>query len=176
MISDLTIIDIPSPNYDDRPSGVEIDLVVIHAISLPPGKFGSGRVVDFFTNTLNPNDDPYFAEIVKLKVSSHYFIERQGRVIRFVEDEKRAWHAGISQFQGRDNCNDFSLGIELEGDDFNCFSENQYQSLDKLLQIIRFRWPGVTRDRIVGHCHIAAQRKTDPGPFFDWRRIGVNIV
>ncbi len=176
MISDLTIIDIPSPNYDDRPSGVEIDLVVIHAISLPPGKFGSGRVVDFFTNTLNPNDDPYFAEIVKLKVSSHYFIERQGRVIRFVEDEKRAWHAGISQFQGRDNCNDFSLGIELEGDDFNCFSENQYQSLDKLLQIIRFRWPGVTLDRIVGHCHIAAQRKTDPGPFFDWRRIGVNIV
>ncbi|MEA3332231.1 MAG: 1,6-anhydro-N-acetylmuramyl-L-alanine amidase AmpD [Pseudomonadota bacterium] len=171
-MSNLTIIDIPSPNYDSRPPGTIIDLVVVHAISLPPGKFGTGRVIDFFTNTLNPVTDPYFSKIAGLKVSSHYFIERQGRVIRFVADENRAWHAGVSHFQGRDNCNDFSLGIELEGDDFNPFSEIQYQRLNELLNFIKFRWPAVTGDRIVGHCHIAAQRKSDPGPFFDWGRVG----
>ena len=175
-MSNLTIIDIPSPNYDSRPPGTIIDLVVIHAISLPPGKFGTGRVVDFFTNSLDPDADPYFPEITGLKVSSHYFIERQGRVIRFVADEKRAWHAGVSNFRGRDNCNDFSLGIELEGDDFNPFSEIQYQHLNNLLKRIKFRWPAITHDRIVGHCHIAPQRKSDPGPFFDWNRIGVKLV
>ena len=175
-MSDLTIIDIPSPNYDCRPPGTTIDLVVIHAISLPPGKFGTGRVVDFFTNTLDPKDDPYFSDIAGLKVSSHYYIERQGRVIRFVADEKRAWHAGVSHFQGRDNCNDFSLGIELEGDDFNSFTEIQYQRLNGLLNLIKLRCPAVTRERIVGHCHIASQRKSDPGPFFAWNRIGVKVV
>ncbi len=176
MIKDFTIVDIPSPNYDERPPGMVIDLVVIHAISLPPGKFGNGRVVDFFTNTLDLQADPYFTEIAELKVSSHYFIERQGEVIRFVKDEKRAWHAGVSHFQGRYNCNDFSLGIELEGDDFTFFSEIQYQRLNDLLRLIRRRWPAVTGDGIVGHCHVAPQRKTDPGPFFDWSKIGVDIV
>ncbi len=175
-MSDFTIIDIPSPNFDSRPPGVTIDLVVIHAISLPPGKFGTGRVIDFFTNSLDSEEDPYFSEISGLRVSSHYFIERQGRVIRFVDDEKRAWHAGISRFQGRDNCNDFSLGIELEGDDFNCFTEVQYQRLNELLKSIKNRWPAVTGNRIVGHCHVAPQRKSDPGPFFDWKRIGVEIA
>ena len=172
----LTIIDIPSPNYDDRPSGTAIDLVVIHAISLPPGKFGTGRVIDFFTNSLDPKDDPYFSEIAALKVSSHYFIDRQGQIIRFVADEKRAWHAGISRFGGRDNCNDFSLGIELEGDDSSAFSEIQYQRLKALLNLIKVRFPAVTGERIVGHCHIAPQRKSDPGPFFDWCKTGVEIA
>jgi AmpD protein len=172
-MSNLTIIDIPSPNYDNRPPATIIDLVVIHAISLPPGKFGTGRVIDLFTNSLDPDADPYFPEIAGLKVSSHYYIERQGRVIRFVADEKRAWHAGVSHFRGRDNCNDFSLGIELEGDDLNRFSEIQYQRLNDLLKFIKFNWPAVTRDRIVGHCHVAPQRKSDPGPFFDWGRVRV---
>ncbi|MBN2808783.1 MAG: 1,6-anhydro-N-acetylmuramyl-L-alanine amidase AmpD [Deltaproteobacteria bacterium] len=175
-MTNFTIIDIPSPNFDERPSGMVIDLVVIHAISLPPGKFGSGRVVDFFTNTLDPQVDPYFAEIAALKVSSHYFIDRQGKIIRFVPEAKRAWHAGVSRFQGRSNCNDFSLGIELEGDDFTEFSEIQYQRLSELLQLIKIRFPAVTSERIVGHCHIAPQRKSDPGPFFDWRRVGVEFV
>ncbi|MCD6430597.1 MAG: 1,6-anhydro-N-acetylmuramyl-L-alanine amidase AmpD [Deltaproteobacteria bacterium] len=175
-MSDFTIIDIPSPNFDSRPPGTTIDLVVIHAISLPPGKFGTGRVVDFFTNVLDSQEDPYFSGINGLKVSAHYFIERQGRVIRFVNDEKRAWHAGVSHFRGCDNCNDFSLGIELEGDDFNCFTEIQYQCLNKLLKFIKNRWPAVTHDRIVGHCHVAPQRKSDPGPFFDWNKIGVEFV
>ena len=175
-MTNFSIIDIPSPNYDSRPLGTLIDLVVIHAISLPPGKFGTGRVVDFFTNSLDPAADPYFTEIVGLKVSSHYFIERQGRVIRFVADENRAWHAGSSHFRGRDNCNDFSLGIELEGDDFNPFNEIQYQRLNDLLKFIRLRYQAVTQDRIVGHCHIASQRKSDPGPFFDWDKIGVEFV
>ncbi len=176
MMSDFTIIDIPSPNFDSRPPGTTIDLVVIHAISLPPGKFGTGRVSDFFTNTLDLEEDPYFSEISGLKVSAHYFIERQGRVIRFVDDEKRAWHAGLSHFQGRDNCNDFSLGIELEGDEFNFFTDIQYQRLNELLKFIKIRCPVVTNDRIVGHCHVASQRKSDPGPFFDWNRIGVEVV
>ncbi len=175
-MTDFTIIDIPSPNYDCRPPGTTIDLVVIHAISLPPGKFGTGRVIDFFTNALDSEEDPYFSEIAGLKVSSHYYIERQGRVIRFVADEKRAWHAGTSYFRGRQNCNDFSLGIELEGDDFNSFSEIQYQRLNGLLNLIKVYHPAVTRDRIVGHCHIAPQRKSDPGPFFDWSRVGVELV
>ena len=175
-MTNFTIIDIPSSNYDNRPPGTVIDLVVIHAISLPPGKFGTGRVSDFFTNSLDPDADPYFTEIAGLKVSSHYYIERQGRVIRFVADEKRAWHAGVSHFRGRDNCNDFSLGIELEGDDFNPFSESQYQRLNELLNLIKVHFPAVTSDRIVGHCHVAPQRKSDPGPFFDWSRVGVELV
>ncbi len=175
-MSNLTIIDIPSPNYDSRPFGTRIDLVVIHAISLPPGKFGTGRVIDFFTNSLDPDVDPYFPGIAGFKVSSHYYIERQGRVIRFVDDEKRAWHAGVSHFRGRDNCNDFSLGIELEGDDFNNFSEIQYQRLNELLKLIKINHPDVIRHRIVGHCHVAPQRKSDPGPFFDWSRVGVELV
>ena len=175
-MSNLTIIDIPSPNYDNRPPDTEIDLVVIHAISLPPGNFGTGKVIDFFTNSLDHEVDPYFKEIVALRVSSHYYIERQGRVIRFVADENRAWHAGVSHFQGRENCNDFSLSIELEGDDFNSFSEIQYQRLNELLNHIKVNYPKVTSDRIVGHCHIAPQRKSDPGPFFDWSRIGVKFV
>ncbi len=174
-MSDLNIVDIPSPNYDCRPLGTIIDLVVIHAISLPPGRFGSGDVIDFFTNQLDLSKDPYFSGLQGVKVSSHYYIERSGRIIRFVADKNRAWHAGVSSFSGRDNCNDFSLGVELEGDDFTSFSENQYTRLNHLLKNLKSRYPAVTGDRVVGHCHIAPQRKSDPGPWFDWRRIGVDL-
>lgn len=169
---DFEITEILSPNYDYRPFGTIIDLVVIHAISLPPGKFGSGRVQDFFTNVLDFDEHPYFSGLKELKVSAHYFIERSGRIIRFVADKHRAWHAGVSSFSGRDNCNDFSLGIELEGDDFTPFTENQYINLGTLLAELKFRYPAITDRRIVGHCHIAPQRKSDPGPFFDWLRVG----
>ena len=172
---DFKIIDIPSPNYDYRPNGTIIDLVVIHAISLPPGKFGSGRVIDFFTNLLDFAEDPYFSRLMGVRVSTHYYIERSGRVIRFVPDENRAWHAGVSSFSGRENCNDFSLGVELEGDDFTPFSKVQYERLNQLLNFLKSLHPAITDKRVVGHCHVAPQRKSDPGPFFDWRKVGVNL-
>jgi len=172
---DFKIMEIPSPNYDDRPVGTVIDLVVIHAISLPPGKFGGRQVIDFFTNSLVFNEHPYFSRLIGLRVSSHYFIERSGRVIRFVDDADRAWHAGVSSFAGRENCNDYSLGIELEGSDFTPFSEIQYVCLNRLLKDLKNCYPAITDQRIVGHCHIAPRRKSDPGPFFDWHRIGVDV-
>ncbi len=169
---DFEITEILSPNYNYRPVGTIIDLVVIHAISLPPGKFGSGRVLDFFTNRLDFSADPYFSELKEIKVSAHYFIERSGRVVRFVADEHRAWHAGVSSFSGRGNCNDYSLGIELEGDDFTPFTEIQYLNLNTLLAELKSQYPAISDRRIVGHSHIAPQRKSDPGPFFDWVRVG----
>jgi AmpD protein len=172
---DFEITEILSPNYDYRPDGTVIDMVVIHAISLPPGQFGSGRVVDFFTNTLDFSADPYFHRLNELKVSAHYFIERSGRVIRLVAEKHRAWHAGVSRFAGRDNCNNYSIGIELEGDDFTPLSDIQYLQLNILLKDLMARYPVITGSRIVGHCHIAPQRKSDPGPFFEWPRIGVNF-
>jgi len=167
----MQIIDVPSPNFDERPAGVVISLVVIHSISLPPGEFGNGRVTDFFCNRLPVNEHPFFREISGLKVSTHYFIDRQGAMIRFVAEEKRAWHAGVSRFAGRDNCNDFSLGIELEGDDFQSFANLQYESLNLLLKDIYHRHPQVNRDLVVGHADISPGRKTDPGPFFQWERV-----
>ena len=167
----MQINDIPSPNYDDRPDSMEIDLVVIHSISLPPGEFGRGRVVDFFCNRLPVAEHPFFAEIATLKVSAHYFIDRTGIVTRFVPEEKRAWHAGLSRFEDREDCNDFSLGIELEGDDLQPFTAIQYARLNQLLADIYCRYPRVTPGRVVGHADIAPGRKTDPGPFFDWNRV-----
>ena len=169
----MQIIDVSSPHYDERPAGVEISLVVIHSISLPPGEFGNGRVVDFFCNRLPVNEHPFFREIAALKVSAHYFIDRSGTVIRFVPEDKRAWHAGVSHFAGRDNCNDFSLGIELEGDDFQPFANLQYESLNLLLKDIYHRHPQMNRDRVVGHADISPGRKTDPGPFFEWERVAI---
>jgi AmpD protein len=168
----MHIISFPSPHHDARPPGTVVDLVVIHAISLPPGEFGSGRVLDFFAGRLAVDEHPFFAAIAGLRVSSHYFIDREGTVFHLVDEGRRAWHAGISSFAGRDNCNDFSIGIELEGDDFTPFTEVQYECLGLLLAEIRRRHPAVTADRIVGHADIAPGRKTDPGPFFDWRRVG----
>jgi N-acetyl-anhydromuramoyl-L-alanine amidase len=157
---------ISSPNCDDRPSGA-ITLLVIHNISLPPDKFGGDGVQQLFTNTLDANEHPYYAMIASFKVSAHFFIRRDGRIIQFVSCLKRAWHAGESCWQGSPRCNDYSLGIELEGTDTVPFSDAQYAALQALTRAIRAAYP---IGGIAGHSDIAPQRKTDPGPCFDWTR------
>lgn len=157
-----------SPNHDARPPGVAICLVVIHAISLPPGQFGGSAVADLFTNRLDPLAHPYFATIAKQRVSAHFFIRRDGMVTQFVACGARAWHAGVSCWQGRECCNDFSLGVELEGDDTSDFAAAQYQTLSRLIGSLRQHFP---IEACVGHADIAPGRKTDPGPHFDWARV-----
>ena len=159
---------IASPNCDERTPGCVIDLVVIHNISLPPGEFGGDGVIALFTNRLNPEDHPYYREIYQLKVSAHFFIRRDGELIQFVPCGKRAWHAGVSQWQGRDRCNDFSIGIELEGDDETPFEKAQYATLNALLTALKEVYPVAA---VTGHSDIAPGRKTDPGPCFDWGRV-----
>ena len=159
---------IPSSNYDERAPGLPIELVVIHNISLPPGQFGGNGVVELFTNCLDPAQHPYYQEIHQLRVSSHFFIRRDGELIQFVSCLKRAWHAGVSQWQGRERCNDFSIGIELEGDDESPFEEAQYMVLARLLDALRAAYPIAG---VAGHSDIAPGRKTDPGPFFDWNKV-----
>ncbi len=158
---------IPSPNHDPRPDGVAVSLIVIHNISLPPGAFG-GRAIDaLFTNTLDGDAHPYFRGIVDLRVSSHFLIRRDGALAQFVGCDARAWHAGASRFRGRERCNDFSIGIELEGDDDTAFDDAQYARLASLVDALRERYP---IDAITGHSDVAPGRKTDPGPRFDWSR------
>ena len=159
---------IASPNFDTRPPGCRIELAVVHAISLPPGQFGGGFVQDLFLNRLDPAAHPYFADIVALRVSAHFLIRRDGRLIQFVSCLRRAWHAGASVWQGRERCNDFSLGIELEGSDHVPFEVSQYAVLNRLLSALREEYP---LQAVVGHSDIAPGRKTDPGPFFDWWRV-----
>ncbi len=149
-------------------------LAVIHAISLPPGVFAGDAVERFFLGQLNPDEHPFFAEIATLRVSAHYFIRRDGSTIQFVAPEKRAWHAGVSSWRGRDRCNDYSIGIELEGDDFSPFADAQYQRLAALLAHLSDRFP--TLCEVVGHCHIAPERKTDPGLYFDWPRLAAELA
>lgn len=160
---------LPSPHCDERPDNMPIDMLVIHGISLPPGQFGSGCVEKFFQGELDFNAHPYFATIATLRVSSHLFISRSGEVIQFVPFTKRAWHAGQSYFQGRERCNDFSIGIELEGTDEVPYEKIQYEKLAQVIKVVTQMYPLITRERIVGHSDIAPGRKTDPGPFFDWR-------
>jgi len=157
---------LPSPNCDDRPGGA-IELLVIHNISLPPGEFGGDAVLRLFTNTLDVAEHPYYASISELKVSAHFFVRRDGRVIQFVPCLKRAWHAGESCWQGKSRCNDFSVGIELEGSDAVPFSDAQYIALIQLSAALREAYP---KCGITGHSDIAPKRKTDPGPRFDWAR------
>jgi len=159
---------IASPNIDARPSQEDISLIVIHNISLPPNQYGGNAVVELFTNQLNPNEHSYYAEIAHLKVSSHFFIRRDGELIQFASCNDRAWHAGASNWQGRERCNDFSIGIELEGSDFEAFESIQYETLESLIASIKARYP---IQAITGHSDIAPGRKTDPGPYFDWLRI-----
>ncbi len=158
---------IASPNFDARPAD-EISLIVIHNISLPPSQYGGTGIIELFTNCLNPNDHPYYAEIYTRKVSSHFLIRRNGALIQFVSTLQRAWHAGASQWQGRERCNDFSVGIELEGSDFEAFEASQYKTLKQLIACIKINYP---INAIVGHSDIAPDRKTDPGPFFEWGNI-----
>lgn len=160
---------IPSPNFNPRPADT-IDLLVIHNISLPPGEFGGNYVDDFFSNCLDPSGHSYFAEICHLQVSAHLLIDRAGELTQYVSFNDRAWHAGQSSFCGRQNCNDFSIGIELEGCDEQPYTQSQYNSLSMVTRVIRASYPLITTDRIVGHSDIAPDRKTDPGPLFDWSR------
>lgn len=168
-----------SPNFDERPDGGIIDLLVVHGISLPPGEFGSNDVKALFTNTLDPNKHPYFQTIAELKVSSHLFIRRNGEIMQFVPFRQRAWHAGRSQFENRENCNDFSIGIELEGTDTLAYTQVQYQQLAQAVVAIMQAYPLINEQRIVGHSDIAPGRKTDPGESFDWfyfRQLLKNIL
>lgn len=160
----------PSPNFNQRPAGLEISLLVIHNISLPPGEFATGCVKDFFCNTLDSSLHPYFAGIAGLQVSAHLFIERSGNIIQFVPFSARAWHAGASAFHGVANCNDYSIGIELEGCDDIAYTDAQYLALVRVSRQLLQAYPGITPERIVGHCDIAPGRKTDPGAAFDWSR------
>lgn len=158
----------PSPNCGPRPPGRDIDLLVIHNISLPPGCFGGDCIERFFTNTLDWGADPYFEEIRGLEVSAHLLIKRSGELVQFVNLDQRAWHAGESCYRGRENCNDFSIGIELEGTDEEPYIDAQYRVLAGVTAALLQYYPGMTRERIAGHSDIAPGRKTDPGPAFDW--------
>ena len=160
----------PSPNLNQRPLGQSISLLVIHNISLPPSKFGTGCVQAFFTNQLDTSLDPYFQTIAELQVSAHLFIERDGAITQFVPFDERAWHAGASSFQGIADCNDYSIGIELEGCDDIAYTDAQYTALTKVTRQILAAYPEITPERIVGHNQIAPERKTDPGEAFDWGR------
>ncbi len=161
---------VPSPNFNQRPAGEAIDLLVIHNISLPPEQFGGNYIECFFQNKLAAEDHPYFATICDLKVSSHFLIKRDGSLLQFVSCGDRAWHAGASEFCGRRDCNDFSLGIELEGSDHTPYENEQYLQLVALTRVLQKHFPKIIQERIVGHCHIAPDRKTDPGESFDWTR------
>jgi AmpD protein len=159
---------IDSPNCDDRPPGVEVSLLVLHSISLPPGAYGGDAIEQLFTNRLDPEAHPYFREIAHLRVSSHFLIRRDGELLQFVPLERRAWHAGASSWRGRERCNDFSIGIELEGSDDSPFEAAQYQRLAELIRELRKVLP--LRD-IAAHSDVAPGRKTDPGARFDWARL-----
>ena len=157
-----------SPNHDARPAGSRVDTLVVHGITLPPGWFGHGQVDALFTNALDPSAHPYYAAIAHLKVSAHALIERTGRITQYVSFEARAWHAGRSCFDGREAVNDFGIGIELEGTDDCPYAPAQYRALAATTAALLSAYPALTADRIVGHSDIAPQRKTDPGPAFDW--------
>lgn len=163
---------LPSPNCDDRTTAA-IDLVVIHGISLPPGEFGGPWIDDLFSNRLDPEAHPYFQQIEGLRVSAHLLIRRDGELVQYVPFSKRAWHAGQSCFGERSACNDYSIGIELEGEDNTPYSEAQYRTLNEVLAALMQAYPGITRERITGHSDIAPGRKTDPGPAFEWARVNV---
>ena len=162
---------VPSPNHDDRPEGADICLLVIHGISLPPGEFGSSCIEQLFCNTLDTGAHPYFARLKDQEVSAHLLIDRKGDIVQFVPFHKRAWHAGRSAFNGRENCNDFSIGIELEGTDDVNYETVQYEVLAQVIMALQKAWPSLAGANIRGHCHIAPERKTDPGPAFDWDRL-----
>ena len=159
-----------SPNCDARPHSLFINTLLIHAISLPPGKFGGEFVEALFCNELDVSCHPYFESISSLKVSAHFYLKRTGQIMQFVSTHDRAWHAGLSLFEGHDRVNDFSIGIELEGCDEAPFTDQQYSSLTSLTHALMLEYPAISQKRIIGHCHVAPGRKTDPGPHFDWPR------
>jgi AmpD protein len=167
----MKIVD--SPNCDDRPANTEVTLVVLHCISLPPGEYGGDAIERLFTNRLDPAAHPYFRQIAQLRVSSHYLVRRDGELVGFVPVERRAWHAGVSSWRGRSRCNDFSVGIELEGAEHDAFTAPQYRALGALVRRLRARWP--IRD-LAAHSDVAPGRKTDPGARFDWARLLTSLA
>lgn len=167
------VIRTPSPNFDARAEGTVVNLLVIHNISLPPGQFGGTSIEDLFCNRLDCDAHPYFEQLRTMRVSSHFLIRRDGEVMQFVSANDRAWHAGVSNFCGRERCNDFSIGIELEGTDFEPFDPRQYESLVCLTHALCARYP---LSDVAGHEHIAPGRKTDPGPFFDWPHFRKSLI
>lgn len=160
---------ISSPNFGRRPDGEEISLLVIHNISLPPGEYGGSYIDNLFCNTLDCTAHPYFADLKELRVSSHLLINREGAITQYVPFNLKAHHAGQSSFAGRDQCNDFSIGIELEGSDEEAFTPVQYDALSRVTRLLLQAYPEIKADRITGHSDIAPERKTDPGPYFDWQ-------
>ena len=165
---------VPSPHFNQRPENEIPSLLIIHNISLPPGEFGGPWIDQLFTGTLPPYAHPYFADIAQLRVAAHCLIRRDGELVQYVSFDQRAWHAGVSQFAGRENCNDFSMGIELEGTDTLPYTDAQYKTLKKVSALLLKHYP-LTLERITGHSDIAPQRKTDPGPAFDWIRYKESI-
>jgi AmpD protein len=161
----------PSPNQDDRPAGAQPEMIIIHGISLPPGEFGGRHIEALFTNCLDWQAHPYFTEIEGLQVSAHLLLRRDGDLIQFVPFGRRAWHAGESAFRGRTCCNDFSIGIELEGTDETAYSDAQYAHLAPIVAAICEAYPRISTRHIAGHCDVAPGRKSDPGPAFDWLRL-----
>jgi len=161
----------PSPNQDERPDGTQPSMIILHGISLPPGQFGGAHIESLFTNRLDCDAHPYFREIEGLTVSAHLLIRRDGDIVQFVPFARRAWHAGASRFQGRSCCNDFSIGIELEGTDDTAYTDAQYAQLGPVIVAIQSVYPAITIRRIAGHCDVAPGRKTDPGPAFEWLRL-----
>lgn len=161
----------PSPNHDQRPDSRDISLIVIHNITLPPYEFGGPWIDALFTNQLPPDHHPFFKTIDHLRVSSHLLIRRDGEIVQYVPFEKRAFHAGVSQYKQRERCNDFSIGIEMEGTDFLPFTDIQYQRLIKSIECLLQHYPSLSHQDITGHEHIAPGRKTDPGPHFDWDKL-----
>lgn len=159
---------IPSPNFNSRPNAEDISLCVIHCISLPPQQFGGDYIDQLFCNCLNPDAHPYFKDIYQLKVSAHLLIRRDGEIVQYVAFNQRAWHAGLSNYHGRENCNDFSIGIELEGTETIPYTAEQYQQLAKVIKLLLQHYPTLSKQHITGHSDIAPQRKTDPGESFQW--------
>ena len=164
-----------SPNFNERPNNIEINLLVIHSISLPPKKYNTDHIEKFFMNELDFKLDDFYKEIDGLKVSSHVLIKRTGEIIQFVPFNKRAWHAGVSIYKGRDDCNDFSIGIELEGSEDDIFEDIQYEKLSQITETLLQEYTGISKEDIKGHSDIAPGRKTDPGILFDWDRYLSNV-
>ena len=162
---------VPSPNCDDRPEGVEADLIVVHGISLPPGEFDGPWIDLLFTNALPRDGHPYFATVADLRVSAHLLVRRTGEVVQYVPFHRRAWHAGTSSWQGRERCNDYSIGIELEGTDHSAYESTQYAMLARVIAVLCHSYPGLAPGRVVGHSDVAPGRKSDPGPAFEWPRL-----
>lgn len=167
---------LPSPNRDARPPGATVDLIVVHGISLPPGEYRGDYVEQFFQNRLDPGLHPYYRTIRELRVSAHLYVRRDGRIVQFVPFHERAWHAGLSVYRYRDACNDFSVGIELEGTDEVPYEPAQYEVLARIVAALRAAYPTIPADALVGHSDIAPGRKTDPGPAFDWARLRAAVA